>query len=95
MCSSDLTRLVYNLITMNTDGAGVDLPGFADLIKFTGVKPDPDGAGAQVATPGFICNNLGANTIKTWGMVPLRKATTDAADATYGQSYCRHNKYTL
>jgi ABC-type phosphate transport system substrate-binding protein len=89
------TRLVYNLILRNVDGTGTDLPGFDDAVTFTGVKPDPDGAGPLLATSGYICSNAGSKILKLWGMVPLKKATTDAADATYGQSYCRRNKYTL
>jgi hypothetical protein len=90
------TRIVYTLVTMNHDGSGQDLPGFNDAITFTGVEPDPDGAGPLLATPGYTCAKGNAQKIlKAWGLKPFTNNVTDATNSTYGKSYCRHNLYAL
>lgn len=46
--------------------------------------------------PGFVCGSLDARKIiRTYGMKPLASGITDSADADYGQSFCRRNKYSL
>ncbi len=91
----DASRYVYTLITKNQDGTGTDLAAFNDALTFTGVEADPDGAGPLLATPGYVCSNAASKVIKAFGLVTIKKGTTDAGDATYGQSYCRHNKYSI
>jgi ABC-type phosphate transport system substrate-binding protein len=91
----DGSRLVYTLITKNQDGTGTDLAAFNDALTFTGVEPDPDGAGPLTATKGFICSNAASKIIKAYGLVTLKNAVTDTLDTTYGSSYCRHNKYAI
>ena len=39
--------------------------------------------------------NESAMLIRVYGLVPFKLGNTDAGDANYGQSYCRHNKYSL
>jgi ABC-type phosphate transport system substrate-binding protein len=107
----DGSRIVYTLITkQTTSGAQPLLPGFRDALDFAGVRPttgiDVNNDGDVVdatdvpasgsAVPGFVCSAGAAQKIiRTFGMVPFKLGTTDSGNANYGQSYCRHNKYSL
>ncbi|MFM8973558.1 MAG: hypothetical protein ACKOOG_13185, partial [Actinomycetota bacterium] len=88
----------------------VKIASFRDAIDFTGVRPttgvdvncDGDTTDAtdvptsESAVPGFACKAGPAQKIiRTYGLVPLALGQTDASDANYGSSYCRHNKYTF
>lgn len=90
----EASRIVYTLIPRGTASpTAPSLPGFADALTFVGVTP---AAGADPAVAGFVCGGGKAQTIiRTYGFVPFKLGNTDAVDATYGQSYCRHNKYSL
>lgn len=83
---------------------------FRDSIDFTGVRPtngidvncDGDVTDATdvptsaAAAPGFVCKTGPAQKIvRTFGLIPLPLGTTDASDANYGSSHCRHNKHTF
>lgn len=85
------SRIVYTLIPRGTSSpTAPSLPSFADALSFAGVTPGVE------AVPGFVCSSGKAQTIiRTYGFVPFKLGNTDATDATYGQSYCRHNKYSL
>ena len=107
----DGTRIVYNLVTKQTAaGAQPLLPGFRDAIDFVGVRSSSgvdvnndgdtsdasDIPSAGSATPGWVCSNVSAQKIlRVYGLVPFKLGTTDATDANYGTSYCRHNKFAL
>lgn len=88
------TRIVYTVVPRGAAAPSAPtLPSFADALDFVGVTP---AAGADPASPGFVCGGGKALTIiRTYGFVPFKLGNTDATDASYGQSYCRHNKYSL
>ena len=71
---------------------GVDLNGDSDITDVGIDVPAPAGGQPE---PGFVCSGAASTIIRTYGLVPFKLGTTDLADPTYGQSYCRHNKYAL
>lgn len=105
------TRLVYNVILRENAATDTGLNSFRDALTFVGVQrdggfdvngdgdltdawdvPDP-GASAK---PGFVCaGGMASKVLRNYGLIPLKLANTDAGDSNYGQSYCRHNKYSL
>lgn len=105
------TRIVYTLIPKGQgDGVTSQMPSFANALAFTGVIPstginlnndgdftDPgEVAGTGSAQLGFACDGgLSRKIIRTYGLVPFQLGVTDPANAAYGQSYCRHNVYSL
>ena len=73
---------------------GVDVNGDGDVLDTATANPD---IGTSVsAVPGFVCSaGVAQKIIRTFGLVPLKLATTDGADTHYGSSYCRHNTYAV
>lgn len=80
------TRLVYNLVFRGANGS-TTLPGFNDAISMVGVTTG--------GVKGYICSGKAARIIRLYGFIPLPSGTTDSGDSSYGNSYCRHNKYSL
>lgn len=105
------TRIVYTVIPKGQgDGVTSQMPSFANVLAFTGVIPstginlngdgdftDPgEVAGTGAAQLGFACDGgLSRKIIRTYGLVPFQLGVTDPANAAYGESYCRHNVYSL
>lgn len=84
------TRLVYNLVFKGRVSAGSVVeanPSFSDAISMVGVTTG--------GVKGYICSGATSRLIRLYGLVPLPLGTTDSADSSYGNSYCRHNKYSL
>lgn len=84
------TRLVFNLVYKGIVSGGVVTtpnPSVADATSMVGVTTG--------GVKGYICSGAAARIIRLYGLVPLPSGTTDASDGSYGNSYCRHNKYAL
>jgi ABC-type phosphate transport system substrate-binding protein len=104
----DGSRIVYMVIPKGNGTVGW-MPSFANVLSFIGVIPsngidlDNDGTagndpGEVVGTGspqiGFGCDGgLSRKLVRTYGLVPFQLGPTDAGDARYGESYCRHNKF--
>lgn len=86
------TRLVYNLVYKGVVSGSPAVvttpnPSFDDSISLVGVTTG--------GVKGYICSGAASRLIRLYGLVPLPSGTTDAAVSSYGNSYCRHNKYSL
>lgn len=103
----DGSRIVYMVVPKGNPTVGT-MPSFANVMSFIGVIPsngidlDGDGAGNDpgevvgTGSPqiGFACDGgLSRKLVRTYGLVPFQLGPTDASDARYGESYCRHNKF--